>query len=280
MAEPFGIVAGAVGIASAFTACVDCFEYIQFGRRFGRDFQTDQLALSCTRLRLTRWGESVNIYNDPSLGKPEATVTEIQVAKDTLLQILVLFADTEDISKKYKLAAKAGEDLSSFSMADIDPTLVTLDNKMKGLALKRQKGSRFLKLTSWAVYHRAEFQYLIDSITLLIDNIEKLFPAPQAQITLARQEVAEFGNKEFVKLVEDAAKGVDSLLQKAAQEVLTGHQYLNVVVRGQAQTGDAYSSDWKGVANGASHKYDGVEVERGGKGLIGNKYGRKDFWDD
>lgn len=55
MAEPFGIVAGAIGIASAFTACVDCFEYVQFGRHFGRDFQTNQLALDCARLRLTWW---------------------------------------------------------------------------------------------------------------------------------------------------------------------------------------------------------------------------------
>jgi hypothetical protein len=31
-----------------------------------------------------------------------------------LLQILVLFADTEKISKKYKLDAKAGEDLRTF----------------------------------------------------------------------------------------------------------------------------------------------------------------------
>ena len=279
MAEPFGIVAGAIGIASAFTACVDCFEYIQFGRHFGRDFQTDQLALSCARLRLTRWGESVNIYDDPRLGRPGATTAEIQVAKDTLLQILVLFADTEGISKKYKLTAKAGEDLSAFSTGDIDPTLVALDNRMNGLAIKRQKGSRFLKLTSWAIYHRAEFRHLIDNITSLIDNIEKLFPEPQARITLARQEVAEFGNKESVELVENAAKGVDSMLQTAAQEVLTGHQYLNVVIRGQAQTGDAYSSDWKVVVNGP-HKYDGVEVEKGGKGLIGNKYGGKDFWDD
>jgi hypothetical protein len=43
MAEPFGTVAGAIGIASSFTACVDCFEYVQFGRYFGRDFQTGKL---------------------------------------------------------------------------------------------------------------------------------------------------------------------------------------------------------------------------------------------
>ncbi len=54
MAEPFGITAGAVGIAAAVTACVDCFSYMQLGRHFGRDFQTDLLALNCARLRLTR----------------------------------------------------------------------------------------------------------------------------------------------------------------------------------------------------------------------------------
>ena len=88
----FGIIAGTIGISSAFTACVDCFVYIQFGRHFERDIQTDLLAIGCTRLRLSRWGEAVNIYNDPNLGKPDATATEIQIVKDTLLQIVVLFA--------------------------------------------------------------------------------------------------------------------------------------------------------------------------------------------
>jgi hypothetical protein len=85
MAEPFGIVASAISIASAFTACVDCFEYVQFGRHFGRDFETSQLALNYARLRLIRWGESVNIYNNPKLGRQDATMTEIQLIKDLLL---------------------------------------------------------------------------------------------------------------------------------------------------------------------------------------------------
>jgi hypothetical protein len=50
MGEPFGIVASAVGIAAAFTACVDCVNYVQLGRRFGREYQTDILSLSCARL--------------------------------------------------------------------------------------------------------------------------------------------------------------------------------------------------------------------------------------
>jgi uncharacterized small protein (DUF1192 family) len=279
MAEPFGIVSGAIGIASAFTACVDCFEYVQFGRHFGRDFQTSKLALDCARLRLTRWGESVNIYDDSKLGRQDATTTEIQLAKDALLQILVLFADTESMSKKYKLTAKAGEDLSVYSTADLDPELVVLDNKMKGLAIQRQKKGRFLKLASWALYHRSTLKDLLEQIVSLIDDIERLFPAPQAQSTLVQQEAAEIGDKQSLELVEDAATGVDSLLQKTAKEVIAGHQYSNIGITGQAQTGDAYSSDWSRGAIGASHKYDGVEVEEGGKALIGNKYGGKDFWD-
>ena len=158
MADPFGISSGAIGIATAFTACVDCFGYIQFGRHFGRDFQTDQLALGCARLRLARWGESVNIYNDPRLGRPDATATEIRMAKDTMLQILALFADTEEFSKEYKLKAKAGEDLTLFIATNMDPLHMALENTMKQIAIKRQKGSRLLKLTSWALYHRTEFQ--------------------------------------------------------------------------------------------------------------------------
>jgi hypothetical protein len=68
-------------------------------------------------------------------------------------------------------------------------------------------------------------------------------------------------------LVENVAKSVDSLLQTAAQEVLAGHEYLNVKIRGQAHAGDAFSSDWEGGAIGASHKYGSVEVGKGGKGL-------------
>jgi len=101
----------------------------------GRDFQTSQLALNCARLRLTRWGESIKIYDDPKLGRQDATVIEIQLAKDALLQILVLFAGAESISQKHKLTAKAGENLSAYSTSDMDPKMIVLNNKMKGLAI-------------------------------------------------------------------------------------------------------------------------------------------------
>jgi hypothetical protein len=107
-----------------------------------------------------------------------------------------------------------------------------------------------LKTASWALYHRSEFKELIENITSLIDNIETLFPAPHSQIALVRQETAEIQDKQALGLVESAAQDVDGLLQAAAKEALTGHQYLNIVIKGKAQTGDAFGSDWAGRPEG------------------------------
>jgi uncharacterized small protein (DUF1192 family) len=90
----------------------------------------------------------------------------------------MLFADTESISKKYRLTTKASEDLSVYSTGDIDPKMAMLDNKIKGLATQRQKKGRFLKLTNWALYHRSTLKDLLKQIISLIDEIEKLFPIP------------------------------------------------------------------------------------------------------
>ncbi|KAL8978288.1 MAG: hypothetical protein Q9205_006093 [Flavoplaca limonia] len=276
MAEAFGIVVGAVGVAAAFTACVDCFDYVQFGRQFGRDYQTDLLALNCSRLRLARWGQAVDILNDPKMGMPDATPEQVQTVKDTLYQILVLFANSAKTSQQYT----TGEDVSVLSSDSMDSTFLALNNKMRELAIKRQKRSNILKITHWALYRKSEFKNLIEGISTFIDNIEKIFPAPQAQVTLVRQEATELHDRGDLELVQSAAEGVDGLLQNAAKEALSGHRYLNVLIKGKVQAGDAVSSDWHGKAVGASHVYDGVIVENNGKALIGNKYGGKDLWDD
>lgn len=193
-------------------------------------------------------------------------------------KFLWIFANTESISKKYELTAKTGEDLSTYSTGEMDPKMIMLDNKMKGLVIQRQKKGRFLKLASWALYYRSTLKDLLEQIVSLIDEIERLFPAPQAQNTFVQQEATEIGDKQSLKLVENGATNVDGLLQKKVKEVIAGHQYSNIRIKGQAHTGDVYGSDWVEGAIGAPHKFDVVEVEDGGKALVGNKYGGKDFW--
>lgn len=280
MADPFGIVAGSVGIAAAFTACVDCFNYVQFGRHFGRDFQTDKLKLDCARLCLTRWGQAVNIYTDDKLGQPNATQDELRNAKQTLFHILALFEDTAKVSKRYKLNSRPGEDLSAFSVDNMDPSVMALDNKMKDLAVRRQKGSSLLNTVKWALYDRSELERLVTTVTSLIDNLERLFPAPRSrQVELVKEETDAFPDEASLQLVEQAAQNVDSVLQVAAKEAITGHRYLNVVIEGKALIGNSVGDSFHGKVVASSHTYDGVKIAKGATAAIGDKHGGKDFWD-
>ncbi|KAF2259145.1 hypothetical protein CC78DRAFT_621292 [Lojkania enalia] len=135
-------------------------------------------------------------------------------------------------------------------------------------------------LRSWALYHRSQLKDLVNGIISLVDSVEKIFPVPEKELALAQQETAAIQDKQALELVESAAHGVDNLLLAAAKEALAGHQYRNVTIKGKAQTGDSFSSDWRGKAQGAFHIYDGILVDKTAKALVGNKYGGKDFWDE
>jgi hypothetical protein len=175
MAEAFGIVSSVVSIASIFSTCLECFDYIQIGRRFGKDFQTKLLTLSLLKSRLSRWGTAVHIYDDPQLGHPKATQDDINLAKNVLYQMLVLLADSEKVSNKFRLTAKAGENLSVFTSANLDTKISVLDNKMCQQAAQRQKGSSLAKLTSWALYKKEYYSSLVEDISQLLDNLEQVF---------------------------------------------------------------------------------------------------------
>ena len=61
---PAELTVGVVGLVGLFKDDVDCFEYIQLGRNFGRDFQTSFLKFGIARLRLSRWGQALGLSDD------------------------------------------------------------------------------------------------------------------------------------------------------------------------------------------------------------------------
>ncbi|KAI0509365.1 small s protein [Xylaria bambusicola] len=261
MSDPLSITAGAIGIAAAVTACIDCFNYVQSGRHFGRDYETCVLLLEGEKVRLARWGEAIQADEDAMLKKPDAKLEETEMAKRFLLQILVLLADTEKLSKKHKPSAKAGTDLSTLTTNELDLAVVSWTTKIKEMSVKRQKNTSFLKRTVWAIYHKSEFEELITNIRQLIDNLEMFTPVLKTQPEPAKEHSSQISS------------------EQSPMGSIPGHQYVNVAVDGMARIGDTFSGCWQG-AQGASHTYHGVVVKSSGKAFMGNNYGGKGFWDD
>ncbi|RYP81391.1 hypothetical protein DL770_005919 [Monosporascus sp. CRB-9-2] len=98
--EPFGIVAGDLS--------VDCFAYVQLGRRFGRDYERCQLRLDVAKIRLGRWGEAVKINDDPGFRSSTPTDKSVQLAQSIIEEIMLLFESAQKTSKRYELVADPG----------------------------------------------------------------------------------------------------------------------------------------------------------------------------
>lgn len=289
MAEAFGIAAGAVGVAAAFTACIDVFEYVNLGRRFGKDHQTSQLQLTLLRLRLSRWGESVHVYDDPQLGNPSASEVELEAAKATIFQILVLFEDSQKTCLRYETRKNAEDPNNTSSIQVMDGSMIAINNKMRDLALERRKKISTLKLVRWAIHDSAALQKLIDDISHLLEQIEALFPAPNSRDSLqglAEREVADVTREHpgQIKYLAATSDGIDPMFHKAVASI-PGHIYegveIDAGVDGGVLNGNTVAQGFGGsVVSGATHSYKGVKIS-GSQGLLvqnGDRYGGQDFF--
>ena len=245
MAEVFGIIASAVTTAALFTSCARCFEYIHLSRHFDRDFQTSLLRLSCARLRLTRWGESVNIYHDPGFEFVNETSSNKQLVTATLLQILVLFESTSKVLAKHKIDRNSAQDYAVFRLEDMDSPHRQVYSKLTWLAAHRQKGATLVKRAIWVLHDEAELDKLINGTMNLIESLEKITTpiGATSPLQLAKAEAKQFQDRNALAILEKAADQVDPLLQGCLRLALcSGHQYSGSVVKDQAKAlmGDSF----------------------------------------
>lgn len=129
MAEAFGAVAGALSVAALFNNCVDCFGYIQLGRRFGRDFERCQLKLDITRPRISRWEEAVDVNADPRFATNGSDDIASQQAWRILDQIRLLFGEAQRSSSRYGPPAES----RALTQSGLTPVVRNLHTRMEDI---------------------------------------------------------------------------------------------------------------------------------------------------
>lgn len=245
MAEAAGLVVGVVALAGLFNNTVECFEFVQLGRTFGKDFQTSQLKLDNARLRLSRWGKSLlldeDVCNTTSLQGRFGSESTVKHAEGLLGKITELFADAEGVSNKYKnQTAPQDNSLVVYNpQKDLDPPIATLHEKMRQLAIKRQNRSGVRQKAKWALYQEKHFRRLIEDVTELVDSLVELFPATQqVQRDLCDTEVSAIGENEGISLLKEIAAVQDKFLEQAITKKTDGaDESHHIVFSGNGNTG-------------------------------------------
>lgn len=145
-------------LAGTFTACIDCFEYIQLGRQFGQDYGKCLLRLDAAKFRLSRWGEAMGLGPKPSVKQQISTSDEnIRVGRSLLEQILEGFEDAERVSERFKKHTfrkntSHDELLICNADSDLNSDFQRLHLTMRQIASQRQKGTSIAKKARWALY--------------------------------------------------------------------------------------------------------------------------------
>jgi hypothetical protein len=232
MAEAAGLTVGVIALAGLFNSTVECFEFVQLGRAFEKDFKTAQLKLDTFELRLSRWGASLGLNRDlqPAQISTDTFGTKENVAhaKDLLSQILELFAEAEGVSIKFK--DRTGQNSSALAIcdpqADLTSAAMVLHNDMRKLAIERQGKTSLRRRAKWALYEEKRFKRLLEDIGDLVDGLVGLFPAGHAaQERLCEAEVAIFGQNAEAPLLKEIVAKQDKLLESALKKILDDAQH-------------------------------------------------------
>ncbi|KAF2818261.1 small s protein [Ophiobolus disseminans] len=245
MAETAGLVVGVVALAGLLNNTVECFEFVQLGRTFGKNFQTSQLKLDNARLRLSRWGKSLGLDGDVrdtvSLQERFDSETNVKHAEVLLGQIVQLFAEAEGVSNKYKSRTEPhdGSLVVYDPQTDLDPAMAKLHEKMRQLAIERQNRSGVRQKAKWALYQEKQFRRLIEDITELVNDLDNLFPAAQqSQRELCDIEVSTIGEGQGISVLQEIAAAQDQLLEQAITKATeSAGKSHHIVFSGSGNTG-------------------------------------------
>jgi hypothetical protein len=286
--EAFGTIASALSVAALFNNCVNCFEYIQLGRDFGRDYERCQLKLDIAKTRLSRWGQGVAINEDARFSTHEPQDVSSQQVQAILEEIEQLFRSVRKSSKRYEIGVNQ-EDLTRFRIEDMQPVTRKLHNRLDAIVSQRQKRTSLYKKAAWALYDGKNFDKLVGHVTGFVDDLEKLVPVESARRTLVEMEIEEVVDEPSLIALRDAAADTDSNLSQVVANRLEMCRGINharnvqIEEKARVRVGDEWAEAVMNQgtcrATPARNGADSIAARGSSAVHIGNSYGGRGIFD-
>jgi len=292
--DPVGVTLGAVSLATALSgtlvSVVECFEYMQLARRFGKDFDKSQARLVVLKLQITRLGVSIGALQDPDTGRYRTVTADeatAAAAKELLEAIQYDANEVERRAQKYR-----GEPLS-VTVTELDSaapdsdgndkdatTTTALVSQTDTIVAKRLRGVSWTRKTKWALYEKNRFDRLLGDVAQNLGELEKLFEdksvtqVAESQRELCRAEVGQVrdGQPEAVmELLGDVCQANgDTLLEQAVRDDIAARGACHIYARNEfsedakIEQGDRIAQGYTGQApvGRRGHNY-GVTIAKG-----------------
>ena len=256
--ETAGLVISGLSLAALFETCMTCFDYIDTGRQYGKDYQRFVISMRSLELRMSRWWDVAGLQAGTTR-IPEDAEHHI---KELLGEIHSDLQEARERAQKYNNSVMTDDDGSA--------RLETLADKFQRQANIRQKRTPLGKVIKWALRDQTKCKRVIKDIKNAVEELEGVLPqtAPDSQLTHkaavedaqqlvqpaeVEEPAAEANATPVIEILHDATDN-DPVLQRVleivAKQAESGDEIRNIFTSGKARVAldDYISSDYKGPA--------------------------------
>ncbi|KAI1387227.1 prion-inhibition and propagation-domain-containing protein [Hypoxylon trugodes] len=248
---------------SLFQFALSTFGRIQLAREFREDFEAHQLKLDIIQLRLSRWGEVVDITTldtrCPSANELESAGRE---PKYDLASIKQTLSDVRDLcNKACRQASRIGKGLDAKTQEITPESCVPSDLEKLRFWLKeclrkrRAQASRTVQGVKWAFYKKENFENFIANLTALIDALEKIMPeVDREKLRQLSEEESNGIDKSDTEELKDVIQGCDPWLERSLDTKLNAGGAGTIInqSRNTGSTVGIHRGNNYGVSNGTN----------------------------
>ena len=185
MTDVAGLV---IGVMAMWNTCVEVFDIVDSGKKYGMDYEILRVKLEVERIRLLTWGDAVGLC-EVREGRPSPNArfnrNDIHGTVMRLLGCIQhVFENTERLHESYGLCPvipsipdRADDEGSpAQSQLILGAIFKRAYETLRKSAKERQRGTPLKTRTMWAIHDKRKFQNMISEIKGFNDNLVSLFP--------------------------------------------------------------------------------------------------------
>ncbi|KAI4232849.1 MAG: hypothetical protein LQ349_004749 [Xanthoria aureola] len=213
--EPVSLSIGAVGLMALLTTCVECFEYVDAAKTYGRNLELLTTKFAVEKARLLIWGESVGISSTNPTANNRVESPHVRPIVERILNcIRMLFEDTNALTVRYGLKYTDNEAPSSALLlaGPVDSPGLPLRLKASYVRFKSRiklnhKQTSTTKKAKWAIRDEKKFTSLVEAIHQCIDGLENLTNSAEIatkRAALIKEELSTVVDHEDLRLIAEA----------------------------------------------------------------------------
>lgn len=245
---------GAVSVITLWQTCVQAFDIVTSGQRYGVDSEIAHIKLEVERVRLLMWGQAVGLADgqrlttgtssaasSPSSSRPLDPRLNTREVGDAVTRILgciqLLFKDTGALQRRYGLQREyeASSLLPNFltrspsSTNVLDSIFIRAYASLQKSSKNNQAGLSLRRRARWAIVDKNRFDILISEIRGFNDSLGALFPEVLSDTKIKLREEIEASDEvgslrllqqasatDYAELSDTASHRLTSLKQRAS----------------------------------------------------------------